>query len=109
MWLALLSNPIFRYVAGTIAVVLALYGYGQIQFHRGGKECRQDMQTKIMLQENTTRVVMQRAIRELENLNQRLEERELQLERLSEAANSDPDAGRRAIGAPSVRRLNNLR
>lgn len=49
---------------------------------------------------------LQRARAEIERLLEAKGVRDATIERLTNEANRDPDAGRVAIGAPSVRRLN---
>ncbi|QKK18664.1 hypothetical protein [Rhizobium indicum] len=122
--IAFLLSPVGRWVAGALAalaLLLAAYayvdhrGYARAEVHykgviaaehaaavtaRNAEVERQAARQNEAKAREAERIAAMQA--EAESLNQKIEE-------LQREASEDPDAGRTALGAPSVQRINKIR
>lgn len=105
----LAKNPIVRYLAGAIAIVLVLYGIYTKGFWDG--EASKDAEYQIVIQEEADRLAGEKAEaeRKAAELIQELETTTAERDALLEDIQSQTgDRNRPAVSADSVRQLNRI-
>ncbi|MBY3268394.1 hypothetical protein HFO05_07180 [Rhizobium laguerreae] len=122
--IAFLLSPVGRWTVGTLAAILLLFGAYAYVDHRGYARAEVHYKARIAA-EHAAAVTARNAeverqaarqneakAREAERIAEMQAEADQltkQIEELQREASEDPDAGRTALGATSVRRINQIR
>lgn len=122
--MALLATPIGRWLAGALASVLLLVGVYALADHRGYQRAATAYTAQIAqiqaaaatvranelerqsTANNAAKQAEASAIAEMQAANDSLQNK---IEELQREAHQDPDAGKPALGASSVQRINKIR